>query len=105
MLTHSIELYKPPVHIPRETESTKFRGEIGSEKHKEFIFDRALQKCKYEVGEMVFWKGKKHQILEIITDPAYVKWDGLSALFVEIWDMDKEFWTVHPSVLKRKLRK
>lgn len=101
MLTHAITPYKVPVRLKHEPESKRFKGEIGSDKHKEFILDRALQRCKYSPGEHVYYRGKNYQIISIYMDFKDVIWDGLSPLFVEIWDDTNGFWVVHPSVLKR----
>lgn len=101
MITHTIAPYAERP-LTKHQQQHRFDGEFGTEKHKEYIFDRALRKCKFEVDDVVMYKGKKYEIFGVNIDFRQVLWDGLTPLFIDIWDGHNIMHTVNPGVLKRK---
>lgn len=102
MITHNIIIKKeePPKKL-----SKKFKGEIGSLEHKEFILARAVMNNPFKIEEWVFYHGLKCQVLDIYESIEMpVVWNKLVPKFIEIWDMQANCLLVHTGEIK-KVRK
>ncbi len=103
MLTHKIALYTKPAAVV--TPDERFKGEHGSEEHKQYIHLRVLNKCKYDVGDNVKYQSRPGVIVGIADQECFelVEWNGLECKCIEVFLYDKgESIMVHPSTLKRR---
>lgn len=106
MIVHAIEPY--PLHtrsVYATTGRKKFKGAAaGSPEHLASVFERALRQNKYEIGEVVLYRRKPAQIINIYEEIHEVEWDGFRARFIELWcDADERTtFLVHHSEIKRK---
>lgn len=104
MITHHIAPYVAPVETYQQR-MKRFNGEFGGDSHKLFIFERTKRACKFAVGEHVYFKRNKYQIINIDDELNQVIWDGLTACIITIWnggEKDDDMLCVHPNQLKRK---
>src|SRR6185312_6162726 len=100
MITHVIERYARPVVVYSKTD-TKFRGQHGSEEHKEFIFRRSYGAFKFKEGDKIKYHKRKGIITEVYDRyDDLIQWTGLKPRFVEIV-VDGNLYVVHPSQVKR----
>lgn len=101
MIIHTIAPYVEK-RMTRQQKAGRFAGEFGSDKHKEYIFERSLNNCKFELDEVVQYKGQRYIICNIETEFRRVGWDGLSPEYIDIWDGGNVMWSVNPGKLKRR---
>jgi hypothetical protein len=104
MIVHSITIHEPVI-VATQQMRRLFRGPVGTEEHKRFIFNRAKESCKWEMNDIVFYKGAVYQVAHVEERFEHIGWDALKPLFVEIWDGSDEmsgYQIVHPSDIKRK---
>jgi len=103
MITHSIEKYAYPVVVakPHKSKSKKWKGEIGSDEHKLFIFERSSSSFKFKVKEHVVYHRRPAIIMDVIEEFPLVQWSGLKPRFIEI-QCDGDLYVVHPSMIRRK---
>lgn len=101
MLLHTIAPYQSRKMTKKE-QLSRFEGEIGGEKHKEFIHSRCVKECKFVAGEQVVFERNKFQLIHIYDEfGPQVQWDGLRPLICEIWDGHKNLYVVYPKDLRK----
>src|SRR5260221_12357790 len=101
MIVQAIEKYER--YKPVKESKEKWIGKIGTDKHKQSIFLRSLQRCKFNIGEWVLDEGQLGQITDIYTpqEYEYVTWIALKCHFIEVFFTDNEMGVYNPSDLKR----
>lgn len=104
MIVHTITAYQP-IKLNKAQHEQRFKGELGSDKHKEDILARACRLTegkKIEEGCFVIYKRNTWQVLcvyNVLSEG--LDWDGLKPLNIELFHNTLGMEWVHHSDIKR----